>query len=76
MDSCLRRNDGVEDGNGGVGWHEGYFQRNPPCRLVACTPRDENALTHRTGNHKGCPYGRLAGVIFVPMRWFYRFLRE
>ena len=28
MDSCLRRNDGVGDGNDGVGWHKGYFQRN------------------------------------------------
>ena len=23
-------------------WNTGYFQRNHPCRLAVCTPRDEN----------------------------------
>ena len=26
---------------------------------------NENALTQKKGNHKGCPYGGLAGGIFV-----------
>ena len=47
-----------------VGWLGGYFQRNHPCSLATCTPRDENWPEPRTGNHKGCPYGRLAGGYF------------
>ncbi len=31
---------------------------------AADTYNNENVLTQKKGNHKGCPYQRLAGVIF------------
>ena len=29
--------------------------------VVTDTTNHENVLTQKKGNHKGCPYGRLAG---------------
>ena len=48
----------------GTGNHKGcpyegfvvvYFQRNPPCSLVVCTPRNENAVGARGGQPQGLP---------------------
>ena len=50
LDSGLRRNDGWRR-------HTGYFQRNHPCRLAVCTPRDENGCWFRRG-HSAAGSGR------------------
>ena len=60
MDSCLRRNDGVGDGNDGVGWHEGYSQRNPSCRLS----RAPAIMCVAAGRFANGPYVRVGWGVF------------
>ena len=56
LDSGLRRNDSV-----------GYYGLFSYESFMSAATDNENALTQKKGNHKGCPYQRLTGVIFRGM---------
>ena len=44
-----------------VSWYRPGSSREYFMKVATLTTWNENVLTQKKGNHKGCPYGRLAG---------------
>ena len=61
------RVDEAERPSSPVSWYRAGSSREYFMKVATLTIWNEHVLTHQKGNHKGCPYGRLAGVIFRVM---------